>query len=604
MNPIILPATLELTRSVSVSLNAPPPDVRMVRDKLYLERDLRRMRSELNPRQQQIFDLAINGLNVFPIPWRSKGGTRWKFMQYTAFEPHQIARVFSMRYYNVAMMMGHTSGNLFTLDLETDSAWNHFTRELTKRGIPFAGQRSGKPGGGGHLFFYCLEGEVANLPKNEHRVDSEVRGHRNYVVVAPSLHPQGTAYHWVAGSPFEIPRVSIEDVRWLGLELYSERKARLQRRDPTINLCNTSQGFINFGAPEGVRNNTLFKTACDMNGCGYSRQEAGEKAGQAAYLSGLEWSKINKTLDSAYKEPRTPSRQYAMLHDLMPKWMLAITFALDRQWTGRTGTTDRAVLIAAALCAQAADKDGVYRASCREVAEKAHVNKSIAAESLHRLQDMGLLKHVSADGSSSAYRYAFNWEQINAERSHLQKPDTHLAPSWGNAHVRLLQKLLATDLPERGSLGWPGLLLYINLVRAKQPLKVTEMMALSNLSQAQVYRALNKLKAAGVVYRNSKTYRYRVAAVEPEVLNERISVPRGKAGYSRRRREKHKLERQQRAIRILSKDLGKYQGRTRFYKTGALPIGWRSAKQPSGGVSRWRDRMVRLNAPPDQPRLL
>src|SRR5215207_5100755 len=49
MNPIILPATLELTRSVCVSPNAPPPDVRMVRDKLYLERDLRRMRSELNP---------------------------------------------------------------------------------------------------------------------------------------------------------------------------------------------------------------------------------------------------------------------------------------------------------------------------------------------------------------------------------------------------------------------------------------------------------------------------------------------------------------------------------------------------------------------------
>src|SRR5215207_4365558 len=138
MNPIILPATLELARSVSVSPNAPPPDVRMVRDKLYLERDLRRMRSELNSRQQQIFDLAINGLNVFPIPWRSKGGTRWKFMQYTAFEPHQIARVFSMRYYNVAMMMGHTSGNLFALDVETDSAWNYFTGELTKRGIPFA----------------------------------------------------------------------------------------------------------------------------------------------------------------------------------------------------------------------------------------------------------------------------------------------------------------------------------------------------------------------------------------------------------------------------------------------------------------------------------
>ena len=599
------PPTLVLTPESDyiLGLDAPQP-VRRVRDKLYLETDLSRMRSEMTYRQQKIFDLAINGLNVFPVPWRSKGGTRWKFMQYLYFDPHQIPDVFSMRYFNVAMMMGRTSGNLFSLDAETDSAWNHFVREFQKRDIPIVGQRSGKPGGGGHLLGRCLEGEVINLPKNANREDWEARGHDNYVLAAPSLHPQGTPYYWAEGGPADIPVVSIKDLDWLGLELYSEQKARQRHYDSKVNLCYTSQGFIRFGAPEGIRNTTLFNTACDMNGCGYSRVEARAQAGAAAHRSGLEWPKIDATIASAYKQPRTPSRLYAQMFDPMPKWMVALIFALEREWTGRTGTTDCAVFIALALCAKAASKDGVYRASCREVAEKAHIDRTVASETLHRLQEMGLLKRIGADGSSSAYLYAFNWPQINAERRRLQKPATPLAPSWGKAHVSLLQKLLDTDLPERGSLGWPGLLLYMTMVRAKCPLKVSEMMALSKLSQAKVYRALKKLKAAGVAFENGKTHSYRVVELEPEELNARISVPRGKAGRSRRRREKHQLERQRRAIRILQKDVGKYQGRARWFKSGVLPVVWHGTGSASGYVRRWRDRIMRVNRPEGQLRLL
>jgi predicted transcriptional regulator len=607
MDAIMLPATLKLPRSVFVSSpDAPPPDVRIVRNQLYLERELSIMRSDMSYRQQKIFDLAVNGLNVFPVPWRSKGGTRWKFMQYLYFEPHQIPRVFSMRYYNVALMMGFTSGNLFALDLERDSTLNHFIREFQKRNLPIVYQRSGKPGGGGHLLARCQEGEVINLPKSATRVDWEVRGHRNYVLVAPSIHPQGTPYHWVEGNSSQIPFVSIEDLRWLGLELYTERKARIHARnhDPTVGLCNDSQDFIRSGAPETIRNINLYKTACDLSGCGYTQQEAREKAGTAAYLSGLGWPEIDATLDSAYCQPRTPSRQYAMQNDLMPKWMIALIFALDRLWEGGTATTDRAVFIAACLCAQASSKDGVYRASCREVAEKAHVDKSVAAEALHRLQDMGLLKHVGADGSSSAFLYAFNWEQINAERRRLQKTDTQLAPAWGGIHVRLLQKLLDTDLPERGSLGWPGLLLYVNLVRAKRHLKAKEMMALSNLSQAQVYRALDKLKEAGMAFEVGKTHTYRVVVAEPEVVDNRISVPRGAAGRSERRKKKHREERQRRAERIIKEDMRKWQGRDRWFKSGLIPIAWRAERGSPKGVSRWQRRGFRFSASPDQRRLL
>src|SRR5688572_2389651 len=59
------------------------------------------------------------GLNVFPIPYRSKGGTVWKFMQYIRLVPEFIPKAFPGKC-NIAAMTGRTSGNLFVVDAETD----------------------------------------------------------------------------------------------------------------------------------------------------------------------------------------------------------------------------------------------------------------------------------------------------------------------------------------------------------------------------------------------------------------------------------------------------------------------------------------------------
>jgi hypothetical protein len=116
---------------------------------------------------------------------------------------------------------------------------------------------------------------------------------------------------------------------------------------------------------------------------------------------------------------------------------------------------------------------------------------------------------------------------------------------------------------ERGALNWSGLILYLNMARIKEPKKVAELAELSKLSVAQVYRALDKLKAANLAFKVEGTYTYQAILVESEEIDQRISVPRGTFGRGQRRREQHLMDRKRRAARILREDQRRLQWKRR-----------------------------------------
>jgi hypothetical protein len=57
--------------------------------------------------------------------------------------------------------------------------------------------------------------------------------------------------------------------------------------------------FIMMGAPEGERNQTLFKAACDMAKCGYEEDEAIDMLQDP---SGLDYQEVSRTIRSAFRK--------------------------------------------------------------------------------------------------------------------------------------------------------------------------------------------------------------------------------------------------------------------------------------------------------------
>lgn len=82
-----------------------------------------------------------------------------------------------------------------------------------------------------------------------------------------------------------------------------------RRRTGHDNLSKATRDFLQWGAPQGQRNDHLFKAACDMAGNGISEQDAIRELAGAAKRNGLSDSEIRETIRSAYKKPRNPSRK-------------------------------------------------------------------------------------------------------------------------------------------------------------------------------------------------------------------------------------------------------------------------------------------------------
>lgn len=165
---------------------------------------------------------------------------------------------------NIGVVFGELYNGYFA-DLETDinTEVNGETSLLewcAANGVVLPATATFRSGGGGlHRWF-----SVPNLIRNSVKIlpGVDVRGKGGQSVVPPSVHPNGNTYEWLPGQSFEdfteLPMLPFELLDLLTSRSGGEYKPPLET--PEI-------------IPEGERNNTMFRLACQQRSLGLMYEE-------------------------------------------------------------------------------------------------------------------------------------------------------------------------------------------------------------------------------------------------------------------------------------------------------------------------------------------
>lgn len=397
------------------------------------------------------------GLNVTPQPRGQKGGLTWQSNQYTRHAYGLLKEVFAGQV-NVAVLTGRTSRNLFVIDCETETSLMHTIDQFRQRDLNVWAYRTSR---GGHLWVFSADGEVDNLKLP----DLEVRGKSNIVICPPSVHPDGPIYQWIFQEESEPPTVLLDTIDWLVDEAGKPVKlrSRQQRKPPSEHaqrryaiaeryhleddprfdkLSNRTLDYLEHGhtIPKGQRNDRFFAAGCDFNGCGFDIDETRNILVPIASQSGLGLDEIPKTLGSVYSRPRKPSRPQIPGYTPNPQhWDYVDCYIEAHKPAGRTGETDYLVLQALLDRARlAANEHGVFRASERELAEKAHRSRKTVRKALKRLRDASppWIFQVDRDKTSKAKTWRFSDAVIHQGKDLYKTTPLQLShmgglPQWG-----------------------------------------------------------------------------------------------------------------------------------------------------------------------------
>lgn len=502
-----------------------------------------------NPEMDAAFHLHLLGMNVFPQPYGQKAGWPWKPLQYARVHPTFLPILFANDC-NLAIMTGRTSRNLVVLDCESEETFEEQGYLLSKSSIPRFSVRTNGSGDGGHYYFHCANGEVANI-RSKKLENLEVRGSRCYVLTPSSIHPDtGLSYEWLHRESNQPPVIDMRQVSWLPLKLteqqpfYKESYGFLYGDDEIfLNLTKQTVEFILLGAPEGTRNDRLFAALCDMIGNDINRSTVDILLSEAAQRSGLDYREIKTTFKSAYSRPRQPARITPLPDPENPEeWELALKWAQNHQWAGRTGQSDRATFIA--MCERAkmySSEKGTFRASTREIAELAQLRRTTVSKCIGRLLAAGYIVPSGLDADTRARLFRFGtfegrlWREgaIVYLWSSGQWP-THVTFSPQNGFAK-------NDAFERNALGKTARLVWQHMSifrKAARPKVIAEM---CNLSVHQVYRALRKLEKYKLAAKRNRGWVAVTATAE--WLDENVAAVAGTLGRMKARREKHQIDR-------------------------------------------------------------
>jgi len=225
-------------------------------------------------------------------------------------------------------------------------------------------------------------------------------------------------------------------------------------------------------------------------------------------------------------------------HDAVASLVRIRAAADDVPWSGRTGTTDRAVL--EALVTLAGRGGGpVFRASQRQAAEVANVNRRTAAASLMRLVDRGWL----TEQERGTGERGTTWRLSEPANATAPVPP----PGKGVTTGALPFATLAThDACSTGCLGASGARVLALVLNSEDALTAVEMAVVLGLSPNAVRTRLRRIESAGLaVVAEDRTWTPR-ARYEAAVLRalDLLAAWTGKAGTQEARRERHADDRQ------------------------------------------------------------
>jgi hypothetical protein len=471
------------------------------------------------------------GLNVLSQPYGTKGGYRWRAFLATRLAEDDLDEAFGGSPVNIAVMTGRTSGNLLVIDCETAAAFGNMMARIDGDGLPLFAVKSAR---GGHVYLRCTDGEIASI-KSGIIPDIEVRGSGGYVLAAPSLHPSGAIYELLRSDG--IPQAPLKALRSAtGLDLH------LARTNTRRSISPATAAFLVGQTPHGQRNTQLYTSARELLGRGQAETAVRARLTAAADLCGLPAKEVNATIGSAIKaHHRHPAKT-------APLWQRARTWALSHTWQAQPGTRAaslRSVYLAHTARAQAeAAFTGHYRASERELSELSGLSRNVVHKCGKALIAMGLIELVQRDQIRGN-----QWQLRNAEYEPVLVNTT--ARSSGS-----FSALSFHDAMHRHALGSNAALALDCLMAGKSYDTLREMIGgiadCGALSESQARRVIDKLRSAGLVRLCGDGWRLDTDDLAADL--DRVAYEAGTAGKAEAKREKHRQERQARALLMVISD--------------------------------------------------
>ncbi len=214
------------------------------------------MDKELPPLARAALDYIERGLAVIPLrEGRKEPATKHGINDWTD-NPGQVPVWWGVNaWYNVGVVCGQPSGGIVAIDLDVhDEAHSGLDTlrdwEAVHGKLPETWEQV--TGSGGVQRFYRVDREVRNSANGEMGVD--IRGDGGFVVVPPSVHPNGETYEW-AVSPDDVEIADADRNVWAFIDHVRPAAGGGEGRKPLFELP---------GEISANRNDTLFRYACSL----------------------------------------------------------------------------------------------------------------------------------------------------------------------------------------------------------------------------------------------------------------------------------------------------------------------------------------------------
>lgn len=272
------------------------------------------------------------GLSIGHAKPASKEPYLWRRLTFSRIDPVFIPELFDHEA-NIFVVVGTVSRNLCVLDVDSAKEFERHEKEFQARNLKPWISSSAR---GGHFWWFSMEGEIENVAKSKFPgQEAELRGHNQYVLCWPSIHPTGVPYEWKYRNGNFPPKISSVELNWLPLQLSLKRRPKFKAREDSELSClsRSTRNFIENGALNGMRNINLFSAACDLRGNNFSYDEVENWLTTAAMKCGLTTKEIYYSLRSAFSRDRTPARQHKKnFLKLMPDWLRAQQWTKSHHW--------------------------------------------------------------------------------------------------------------------------------------------------------------------------------------------------------------------------------------------------------------------------------
>jgi len=499
-----------------------------------------------NPAVDEAHRLYDAGLNVFPVI----KGTKLPYGEHGMLQMCRMSRSYLrdvMWCSNIAVMTGRLSANLFVLDCDSWESFATIGKELAQHQIqPWI--RNGCDGG--QYWLRCADGEIVN----ENRGDMQILGNRLYTLAPPSIHPCGMVYEWISREADLPPVVSIAEMAFLGLQLArSQPQPHREHVLPAV-----AHRVLVDGNTDGYEGNSEAEyAACLSLICaGHSDADIAELFkvfGPPHYLKAGDRNFRRQVIVKArawHEAHPMPMKANITTVDHLPY----VSWATKRPWPGRSGGIDRAVYLA--LCERMRmERRTPFRASVREVAELAAVNKETVSKSLHRLEENGYIQHKNETEHSHARMYLLLMPSNGEGECVMAR--TSLSPT-GVYATHTIRDLSGHDVWRHGGLGKSAKACWEML--SQRNATVAEIAEATGRSLPTVRRVLKALQLHGMADETDGTWS--ASAADSEHLDS-VSIAYGTQGRGVKQKHKHVDERERWTSRQITEQVEMWMRKNR-----------------------------------------